>query len=170
MPEAEKDLNVLRERAEAMAAPAREAPGAGEAAEFLEFILSGESYAVRLGLVREVCSGREIARVPGAPAFMEGVANIRGQILPVADLARLFGLGPAPEKPREIVILHTDGPEPRELGILADAIAGVRHLPAARIQPPPPGFSGLRAQYLGGVTDDGLVIFLAEKFLEERYK
>lgn len=172
MTESEESRALLKKRAGLMAAPPEAAAEAGARAEFLEFGLGGERYAVELGLVREVCSGRRITRIPGAPPFMAGAANIRGRILPVADLALFFGLrAEAPDR-RKLVILRgknaaapETGGEPLELGILADAVAGVRALSPAEIQPPPTGFSGSYGQYLGGVTPEGLVIFLADKFL-----
>ncbi|OGR44331.1 MAG: hypothetical protein A2X35_02585 [Elusimicrobia bacterium GWA2_61_42] len=173
MTEKVSDAGILKKRAETMAAAAEERPAAGKKEEFLEFRLAGESYAVELALVREVCSGREITRIPGAPRFMAGVANIRGQILPVADLGLFFGIGAEPAGPREIVILRARAPEGtgtageiRELCVLADAVCGVRRVSAAEIQPPPPGFSGIHAKYLGGLTRQGLIIFLADRFLE----
>jgi len=166
----EKDREILKRRAAAMAAPSKEGTAAEKLTEFLEFVLAGEHYAVELALVREVCSGREITHIPDAPQFMAGVANIRGQILPVADLALFFGIGAEPTGPREIVILRARAPEGtageiRELCILADAVCGVRQVSAAEIQPPPPGFSGIHAKYLGGITQEGLIIFLADRFL-----
>lgn len=172
MTESGESRVLLKKRAALMAAPPEAAAEARERAEFLEFGLGSERYAVELGLVREVCSDRRITRIPGAPPFMAGVANIRGRILPVADLALFFGLrAEAPDR-RNLVILRGKGAagpkaggEPLEIGILADAVAGVRALSPAGIQPPPTGFSGLYGQCLGGVTPEGLIIFLADKFL-----
>lgn len=172
MTESGESRALLKKRAALMAAPPEAAAEAGERTEFLEFGLGGERYAVELGLVREVCSGRRITRIPGAPPFMAGVANIRGRILPVADLALFFGLRAEAQDRRKLVILRgrdaaarEAGGEAPEIGILADAVAGVRILSLAGIQPPPTGFSGLYGQYLGGVTPEGLIIFLADKFL-----
>ncbi|MDA8130489.1 MAG: chemotaxis protein CheW [Elusimicrobia bacterium] len=162
--EAEKNREILRRRAAAMAANV-EAPRAA-ADRYLEFSLAGERYAVDLALVREVCSGRRITAIPGSPPFMAGVANIRGQLLPVADLARLFGMSPqaAGEK---IVVLRAAAARggPAELGILAETVLGVADIPPGAIQPAPQGFSGIFGQYLGGVTASGLIIFLADRFL-----
>lgn len=172
MTEAEKDLETLKKRAVALAAP-EGAQDAGDRAEFLEFRLAGERYAVELALVREVCAGRELTRIPGAPPFIAGVANIRGQILPVADLALFFGIrAEAPER-RELVILRARAAGPAreaggagELAVLADAVLGVSSLAPEEIQPPPPGFTGIYGQYLGGIAARDTIIFLADRFLE----
>ncbi len=177
MIEIEENRKTLKKRAEAMAAPAEKGTGPGKRTEFLEFVLAGEHYAVELAFVREVCAGKQITRIPGAPPFMAGVANIRGRILPVADLAVFFGIrAEAPDR-RTIVILRGRGAgepaaagEVQELGILADAVRGVNSLSPAEIQPPPPGFAGIHAQYLGGITRQGLIIFRADKFIETNHE
>lgn len=169
----EESREILKKRAEAMAAPPEEAAGAGKRADFLELELAGERYAVELSFVREVCAGKRITHIPGAPPFMAGVANIRGLILPVADLALFFGIREAATDRREIVVLRGSGAagpeapgEVQELGILAGAVRGVRSISPGDIQPPPPGFTGIHAQYLGGTTRQGLIIFRADRFLE----
>ena len=169
----EASLETLKKRAAVMAAVPQRADGAGVRTEYLEFALAGESYAVELSMVREVCDGKEITRIPGAPGFMAGVANIRGQILPVADLAVYFGIRTAAASIRKIVVLCLRAQAAAgaagtvmELGILADEVRGVRTFCAADIQPPP-GFSGAQARYLGGMTRQGLIVFKAERFLND---
>ncbi|HAT72096.1 MAG TPA: chemotaxis protein CheW [Elusimicrobia bacterium] len=167
----EENRKILKKRAEAAAAAPKDGAGAREQTQFLEFALAGERYAVELALVREVCAGKRITHIPGAPPHIAGVANIRGQILPVADLALFFGIGAGTPGPREIVILRARAPEGtageiRELCVMADTVCGVRQVSAAEIQPPPPGFTGIHAKYLGGITQEGLIIFLAGRFLE----
>lgn len=176
MTEIEENRETLKKRAEAMAAPAENGTGPEKHTEFLEFLLAGEHYAVELAFVREVCAGKQITRIPGAPPFLAGVANIRGRILPVADLAVFFGIRAEEADRRTMVILRGRGAaeqaaagEVQELGILADAVLGVRSLSLAEIQPPPPGFAGIHAQYLGGITPRGLIIFRADRFIEANY-
>ena len=171
-----ENRETLKKRAAAMAAPAGMGTGPEKRTEFLEFGLAGELYAVELAFVREVCAGKQITHIPGAPPFMAGVANIRGRILPVADLAIFFGMRPEAANRRTIVILRGRGAgkpaasgEVQELGILADSVRGALSLSAAEIQPPPAGFAGIHAQYLGGVASQGLVIFMADRFLAEQY-
>ena len=172
----EESRKTLIKRAAVMAAPSKEGTAAEKPAEFLEFVLADERYAVELAFVREVCAGKRVTRIPGALPFMAGVANIRGRILPVADLAVFFGIRAEAADLRTIVILRGRGAgkpaasgEVQELGILADAVRGVRSLPTADIQPPPTGFAGIHAQYLGGITPQGLIIFRADRFLETNY-
>lgn len=172
----EEDRKTLEKRAEAMAAQPGSGADRGKLTEFLEFGLAGERYAVELVLVREVCAGKRITRIPGAPPHIAGVANIRGRILPVADLAAFFGIQAEPPERRKIVVLSGPGAarpaaagEVLELGILADAVSGVRSLSPEEIQPPPPGFAGIHAQYLGGITPQGLIIFKADRFLAADY-
>ena len=172
----EESRKTLIKRALGMAAPSKEGAAAEKPTEFLEFELAGERYAVELALVREVCAGKRITRIPGAPPFMAGVANIRGRILPVADLAIFFSIRAEAADRGKIVILHGRGAagpaaagEISEIGILAGAVWGVRSISPADIQPPPPGFAGIYAQYLGGIAPQGLIIFRADRFLETNY-
>src|SRR5436190_722731 len=76
------------------AAPVRDERKAVEATEHLaSFFLAGEEYAVDVRMVQEIIRVTEITQVPRAPAFIKGVINLRGRIIPVVDLKRKLGLG-----------------------------------------------------------------------------
>jgi purine-binding chemotaxis protein CheW len=103
--------------------------------------------------------------LPHTPAFLLGVTNIRGRILPVVDLKRFFGL---PEQGltdlNKVVIVQQEG---AELGILADSILGVRQIPSASVQGPPTVLEGISTEYLRGVTEDRWVILDVERILTD---
>jgi purine-binding chemotaxis protein CheW len=122
----------------------------------VEFLLAGEHYAIESTAVREVHPLRELTPLPCTPPFVLGIMNVRGQIMAVVDLRRFFDL-PLPDLTdlNKVVILRSGN---MELGILADAVIGVRVIPRQEIQPPPPTFTGLRADYLHGVTVQGLIV------------
>lgn len=154
---------VLRQRARELA---RDTGGTGTADTILsvvEFELAGERYAVELVHVREVSLLKELTPVPCTPAFVLGIINLRGEIRTVIDLKKFFDL---PSKGitelNKIIMLHAGG---MELGLLADAILGVRAVSAAALQPPLPTLTGVRADYLRGVTHDRLVVLDAAKLL-----
>jgi purine-binding chemotaxis protein CheW len=115
--------------------------------------------------VREVHPLRELTALPCTPAFMLGMINVRGQILPVIDVKKFFDLPQAGITDLHMVIIvHT---EEMELGILADAVAGVRLVPQSSCQPALPTLTGIRAKYLKGVTDQHVVILDVPSILND---
>jgi purine-binding chemotaxis protein CheW len=161
-PEGEKDL--LKARALALARePAREQPG--ESLELLEFLLSSERYAIEMSWVRETLPLKELTSVPCTPPFVLGLINVRGRIVSVIDIKRFFDL---PEKGlsdlNKVIVVHGKG---MEFGILADAISGVRSIPLAELQPSLPTLTGIREEYLKGVTGERLVVLDGEKLLTD---
>jgi chemotaxis signal transduction protein len=85
--------------------------------------VADEDYALPVGDVLEVGELGELTPVPGAGAWVLGVRNLRGQVLPVVDLAAVFGL--TSSEPDRIVIAERAG---RKLGLAVDSIAGVERL------------------------------------------
>ena len=144
--EADSAKEILKTRARILARPAkRDDDGQGEILNVIEFRLAQERYAVEQKYVREVHPLRELTPVPCTPGFVLGMINVRGQILPVIDVKKFFDL---PETGitdlHMVIIVHT---EEMELGILADAVTGVRLVPQALCQPSLPTLTGIRARY-----------------------
>ncbi len=113
---------------------------------------------------------KELTPLPCTPGFLLGIINVRGQILPVIDVKKFFDL---PETGitdlHMVVIVHgeTDAGESMELGILADAIVGVRSIPLGTCQPSLPTLTGIRAKYLKGVTNQHVVILDVPSILND---
>lgn len=164
-PGPEETKRVLRARAQALARQPGQAEAAGEHLEVVEFVLAYENYAVETRYVREVCPLENLTPLPCTPAFVLGVVNLRGEILSVLDLKKFFEL---PEKGltdlNKVIVLESGG---MLFGILADAVVGVRHVPAAGIQPSLPTLTGVREAYLKGVSAERTVILDAEKLLAD---
>jgi purine-binding chemotaxis protein CheW len=132
----------------------------------VEFLLSGEEYALESGYVREVYPLRELTPLPCTPPFVLGIVNMRGKILSVIDMRRFFELpGQGVTDLNKVIILHRGS---MEFGILADAIIGVRTIAASELQPSLPTLTDIRAAYLKGVTKDGLVVLDAAKMLSDK--
>jgi purine-binding chemotaxis protein CheW len=132
------------------------ASGEGGALELLEFRLAQESYALETRWVREVSNFKDLTPLPCCPSFVLGIVNMRGRILPVLDIKKFFDL---PEL--GLTDLHRIvfvGGNDLEMGILADTIVGVRSIPATDLQPSLPTLTGIRGDYLRGVTADRLVV------------
>jgi purine-binding chemotaxis protein CheW len=147
---------ILKTRAEELAAEHGEDRIDENALEVLEFVLASEHYAMESMHIREVYPMKEFTLIPGTPSFVLGLINIRGQILSVIDIRRFFDL---PVKGlsdlNRVMVVQTPV---MELGILADRIVGVRHVPLNDLQPALPTMTGIRSEYMRGITREGLVV------------
>lgn len=155
---------ILRARAQALAR-IPPAPAAGTMLELLEFRLASERYALESRHVQEVQPLRELTPLPCAPPFFLGIVNVRGRILPVLDLKKFFDL---PERGltdlHRIILVRGHGVE---LGLLADVIVGVRSVAADSLQPSLPTLTGIRADYLKGVSEERLVVLDLDRLLSD---
>ncbi len=165
-PGPEETRRILRARAAALARETRGTPGAGEHLGILEFLLAHEKYGVETQFVTEVYPLKEFTPLPGAPAFVLGAVNVRGQILTVVDIKKFFDL---PERGltelNKVILLRV---EKVELGVLADVVLGVRSIPIDNLRMSLPTLKGIREKYLKAVTDETVVIVDAQKLLEDR--
>ncbi len=161
----ESDEEILRARARTLARPRAEAMAAEAFVEVLEFHLAWEQYAVETSYVREVCPFKELTPLPCTPPLVLGIVNVRGRILPVFDLKRFFDL---PEKGlsdlHRIILIQGDD---LELGFLADLVVGVRSIPVASLQPSLATVTGVRGDYLKGVTAERLVVLDLARILAD---
>ncbi len=107
--------------------------------QYLTFRMLGEAYALGILRVREIIEYSRITKVPRMPAFVRGVINLRGHVVPVLDLATKFGLEPSPLTADTcIVILEVaSGDEKQIVGIITDSVDEVIDLAPERIEPPP---------------------------------
>jgi len=156
---------LLRARAQALARTPERVPVAGTSLEVLEFHLARERYALENRWVQEVCPLKELTPLPCTPPFVLGIVNVRGRILPVLDVKRFFDL---PEQSltdlhRIILVRGND----LELGLLADVIVGVRSIPVDSLQPSLPTLTGIRGNYLKGVTAERLVVLDLARILAD---
>ena len=156
---------ILKERAKTLAAEPERAEQGGQI-EVVEFDLSHERYGVESRYVREVYPLREYAPVPCTPSFVLGIINVRGEILSILDIRKIFdlpelGLGDL----NRVIILRS---EHMEFGILADNIAGIRTVAAKDLVGPPPTFTGLRREYLKGLVPGGAAVLDAGKILSDQ--
>lgn len=147
---------ILRERARLLARPLEEGTNRQGTIEILEFRLAQERYAVEHRYVQEVCPFRNLTLLPCTPPFLRGIVNIRGRIVPVFDLKRLFGLPDVGVTDLHNIILVRD--REMEIGLLADSIVGAVALPLYVLQPSLPTLTAIREEYLKGITYESLVV------------
>lgn len=155
-PTPEEKRRILKQRAKALAREQEIAEEVQEYFEVVEFLLSYETYGIESSYVREAYPLTEITPLPGTPSFVLGIINVRGQIISVIDIKKFFDL---PEKGltdlNKVIIVRDQN---MEFGILADAILGVKSIAATEMQLSLPTLTGIRADYLKGVSKEQMVI------------
>jgi len=126
-----------------------------EEEQLVSFKIENEEFGVNIEEVQEIIRLPEITKVPQAPFFVEGVINLRGNILPVIDLRKRFDLE-VTKKTNATRIVVTNV-ESKTTGIIVDSVSEVLRLPKDSIEPPPPIIAGIEAKYLRGIgkLDDG---------------
>lgn len=157
---------ILRKRAKKLARERlKEETEAEDLLEVVEFRLGAERYAVASLHVGEVFPLRDLAHVPCTPPFVAGIINLRGRIVSIVDLKFFFDLPGTEHTPEERVIVLRSGE--MELGILADALVGIRTISLREIHPPLPTMAGVRAAYLLGVEGEDTAILDGRKILRD---
>jgi len=128
--------------------------------QLVVFQLGPELYGADIAVVREVCPLQRVTRVPRTPAYVEGVTNLRGRVIPVVDLRRRLGLPAGPATPStRIAVAELDG---EQVGMIVDAVLEVARVPEKAIEPSGSLVHGVDRQYVRGVAHvhDRLVILL----------
>lgn len=139
--------------------------------QLVTFKVGGEEFGLDVFQVHEILRFQAPTPMPRAPAFVEGVLDVRGTLVPIVDLRRRFETpaGRADEETRIVVVDH--GGE--RLGLVVDSVTEVLRAPETAISPPPSYIRGLAAEFVRGIVRLGerLVILMElEKILssEER--
>jgi len=148
---------ILQARAARVAADTQSG-GDQNALTVLLVSVHDEMYALPIEAIRAVHVDIPVMTVPCAPPFVAGIANIRGYVLPVIDLARLLDV-PAPQRqaaPIGGLILASQ--EDMTIALLVNAIHDVAILPLDRLAPVPSTLARERLNYLQGVMPDGAIL------------
>ena len=157
---------ILGERAKILAGGAEDKSERGEYLEVAEFLLAHERYAIETRHIREVYSVTDLTPIPCTPPFVFGIINVRGEIVSVIDIKKFFDL---PEKGitdlNKAIILQS---KDIEIGILVDAVLGVRNIFITELEGSLATLTGIREEYLKGITKERQVILDAEKLLSDR--
>ncbi len=160
----EEARRVLEARARAAARPPAR-PDEAERLEVLAFTLAGETYGIETCHVREACQLRDLTPVPCTPPFVAGLMNLRGRILTVLDLRKLFELPTRGlTELNRVIVLEGGG---AEVGLLADSIDGVRQVVASDLQGGLPTLTGMRERFLEGVTGQMLAVLDGGRLLSD---
>lgn len=115
--------------------PEAQARPDAERVQLCTFRVGGEDYALDIMRVREVIHPLPVTPVPRAPVFVEGVARLRGDVVPVVDVRKRFGLPASPPTPRTRFLVVVVGR--RRLALVVDEVCEVVRLPRSAIRPAP---------------------------------
>lgn len=116
--------------------------------QIVGFRVGRENFGVPIAIVHEIVRLQDISPVPDAPAFVEGVINLRGKIIPVVDLRKRFQETIVPHRHNRILVAEIDG---RLLGLVVDSANEVLKVAPEQIEPPPSIFEQGELNYVTGV-------------------
>ncbi len=139
---------------------------ASKEVQMVAFKLKAEEFAVDIHQVREVLKMTQVTPLPQSAHYIEGVINLRGEVIPVVDLRKRFEL--SEEKRNEqtrIIIVEITG---NDVGLIVDSVTEVLRFSATAIQAPPTRIAGTRTDLIKGVGkihDRLLIILNLEKIL-----
>ena len=150
---AEPPRVARHEAARAHAAAAASAAGStgrtSQGGEFLTFRLGAEEYGIDILRVQEIRSYEQPTRIANSPAFIKGVVNLRGVIVPIIDLRLKLGCDTAEYNTfTVVVVLNVRG---RVVGAVVDSVSDVLELSRENIKPAPELNSSLDASYITGI-------------------
>lgn len=137
-----------------------ETAGHDPISEWVTFRLGDEKYGINVAMVREVLKYTEIAPVPGAPYYVLGIINLRGNVVTVIDTRSRFGLPDhEPDDATRIVIIEREG---QVVGMVVDSVSDVATLRASEIEFAPNVGNDESAKYIHGVSnqEDELLILI----------
>jgi purine-binding chemotaxis protein CheW len=137
--------------------------------QLVTFKIADEEFGVDILKVQEIIRMMPITKVPNAPAFVEGVINLRGKVIPVIDMRKRFGLAEsAHDSDTRIEVMDLQG---QVVGFVVDAVSEVLRINESTVEPPPAVVAGVGSEYMRGVgkLKDRLLILLdLDKLLNQK--
>ncbi|MDB6062962.1 MAG: chemotaxis protein CheW [Verrucomicrobiaceae bacterium] len=139
--------------------------------QWVTFRLDGETYGINVMQVQEVLRYTEIAAVPGAPSYVLGIINLRGNVVTVLDTRDRFGLSPAEVTEQTRIVIIEAGKH--VIGILVDAVAEVVYLRQSEIETAPNVGNEESAKFIQGVCHKNnqllILVELAKLLTDEEW-
>ncbi|WP_462116057.1 chemotaxis protein CheW [Lysobacter xanthus] len=139
-------------------------PGDGTDLQYLTFALAEEMFAIDIRGIKEIIEYGGLTTVPMMPAFIRGVINLRGAVVPVIDLSVRFGRAPTVLGRRTCIVIIEVANDTgwQDVGVVVDAVSEVVEIPAGSIEPPPSFGARIRTEFISGMglLDGGFVILL----------
>jgi purine-binding chemotaxis protein CheW len=132
--------------------------------QLVTFQLGAESYGIDIMIVDGIVRVEETRSIPNAPSYVDGIFNLRGEIIPIINLHKRFHIRPAELSEEDMllsgfIIIKISG---MKIGIIIDKISRVITVDLNKMQLPPQMLSGIGAEYIQGVftRDEGYLILL----------
>ena len=135
--------------------------GLKDESQLVTFMLKDEEFGFDIMTVQEIIRLPKMAKVPRTPPYVDGIANLRGVVLPVIDMRTRFGMERAPETDRtRVLVVDIKGVK---TGLRVDRVKQVTRVQRSEIEPPPPAIQGSTSNYLEGLVklDKGQRIVMA---------
>src|ERR1022692_733074 len=135
--------------------------GLKDESQLVTFLLKDEEFGFDIMSVQEIIRLPKMAKVPRTPSYVDGIANLRGVVLPVIDMRTRFGMERAEETDRtRVLVVDIDGVK---TGLRVDRVKQVTRVLRSEIEPPPAAIRGTTSDYLEGVVklDKGQRIVMA---------
>ncbi len=129
--------------------------------EYITFRIGSQYFCIDIMAVREIRGWSPATAIPRAPAFVRGVINLRGIVLPIVDLSERLGFAPAEPTPRHVIIVAQT--KRQTVGLLVDAVSDIIAQPVQSVQPTPDVGSDEAKSFVLGVLaiDDRMISLIA---------
>ena len=135
-----------------------------ESDQYLTFVLSGEEFAIPVMSIKEITEYGYLTTVPMVPDFIQGVVNLRGNVVPVISLANKFNLEVKPIDKRTCIIIMDAqmGNKKVVMGVVVDKVLQVIEIPNINIEPSPSLGTSIQTDFIKGMgkIDDKFLIIL----------
>lgn len=135
--------------------PVGGASGAGDVparmpGQYLTFLAARETYAMSIGRIKEIIEFGQVTAVPLMPAFIRGVINLRGAVVPVIDLSARLGFAPSEIQRRTCVVIVEIDHEGQcfDMGLMVDGVSEVLELGMGDLEPPPNFGARIRSDFI----------------------
>ncbi len=144
-----------------------------EGKKFLTFLMANEKYGLEILKVREIIGIMDVTPVPTTPAFVRGVINLRGKVIPVVDLRLKFGMEAKEDTQRTCIIVVHLAREGQEMimGIIVDEVSEVLDIDQDQIEPPPSFGADIKTDFIlgmGKVNQRVVTMLDIDRVLSER--
>jgi purine-binding chemotaxis protein CheW len=158
---------ILQERANQISGKGyRSKSSVAEDLDLVEFMLTPEHYAVEWQYVSEVMFLKDLTPLPGVPAFVAGITNIRGRIVSVVNLKKFLGISSKGITELNKMIILKDAT--MEFGILTDSIMGTKSISTKQLVDKPLTVRSEITGFIKGITSEGLIVLDGEALLSAK--
>ena len=132
----------------------------------VEFFLTPEKYCLEFSYLKEVLILKELTAIPGVPDFIQGIINVRGRVMSLMNLRKFLGVKETgiTEQNKIMIVSHKG----LEIALLVDRISRMFPVSNEDIDPAIPGFGGRGAEFIKGMTSQGIIVLDIATMLESK--